>query len=131
MNPMINELKNYLLYANSSPVSYFLNGFNSAIILIGNKSSCKSRLLFSSDIAKDIASDRSIFGNMAQEIIRYTENQNISKPGNHPAFSLGISIADVTYSDLDKTEILLDLLRVKDNNNKNADIDMLSNVQIT
>ncbi len=130
-NPLTNELKNYLIYANTSPVSYFLNGFNAGLVTVGCRGSCKSRLLFGGDLALDTAANDSILCTLAEEVIRYADEQNASIKGNHPAYTLGLSIADVVYSDTDRTEILLDLLRVKDNNNKTGDLAALTNVQIT
>jgi len=126
-----NDLRNYAIYANTSPVSYFLNGFNSAILVFGLKASCKSRILFGGDIQVDSAANDSLVCTMMEEILRYTEQQNATNKGTHQLYTVGVSIADVVYSDTDRTEILLDLLRIRENDNKNSDINNLTNVQIT
>jgi hypothetical protein len=131
MNPISNELKNFLIYSNASPVSYFLNGFNTAIVMLGGKSSCKSRLLVGGEVSLETASNESIVCQLANEILRYAEHKNSLTQGNHPAYTVGLSLADIVYSDADKTEILTDLLRVQANDNKNADLDLLTNLQIT
>ncbi len=97
---------------------------------MGCKGSCKSRLLFGGDPGVDTASGDSVVCTIVGEVLRYAEEQNVSLKGNHPAYTVGVSMADVVYSDANRTEILLDLLRVKENANTNSDLSALTNVQI-
>ena len=130
-NPLSGELNNFLIYGNESPVSYFLNGYNTALVTFGAEGSCKSRLLFSKDIEQDLASKQSLVSTVVEEVLRYVDEKNKVIKGSQQAYALGLSLADVIYSDADKTEVLSDFLRVRDNDNANAELDALTNVQIT
>jgi hypothetical protein len=130
-NPLSAELKNFIIYDNASPTSYFLNGYNAALVLLAPEGSYKSRLLFSKDIELDVASRQSLVCTLVEEVLRFVDEKNKLTKGTHPAYALGLSLADIMYNDANKTEILTDFLRVHDNDNSNADLEMLTNVQIT
>lgn len=101
------------------------------MLVLGGKGTCKSRLIFGSSIDLNLTAHDSIFCTLMKEVLNYAEKENIGTDGNHLAVNIGISIADVVYNDADKTEVVTDLLRIKENDNKNADLDILTNIQIT
>ena len=98
----LQELYDTFIYANSSPVSYFLNGFNAILLTLGNTGrliyiyiyihiyigTCKSRTLFSEDLSSDLYSSRSVIGQLVQNVSTYCEiNRNI--------YQLGLSVGQI------------------------------------
>jgi len=115
-NKSCNELNDYFLYNNDSPVSYLLNGYNASMICIGIKGSCKSRILFGNNLREEIVYNDSLLCNLINELFKYSENT---------FYFIGISMGDLVYDG--RNETLFDLL----NSCTVKDIDGLINVQIT
>ena len=117
------DLLQYFIYGNSSPVSYLLNGFNAAIITNGYKGiyiyciyllgTSKSYTFLSEGMMmqSEPTPEDTLVTRVANELIKYVEEVNGKLGTSHPSIVLCVSLADVTYSDTDRTEILTDYLK--------------------
>ena len=120
----LNDLRDYFIYSNDSPTSYLLNGYNTAVICLGGKGSCKSRMLFGNNLTDELSDDNSLVCNLIEEIIKYVHTQN--SDAEDQIYTIGIAIAEININKMNHTEKLIDLI-----SGKNCkDVDSLTNVQI-
>jgi hypothetical protein len=114
------ELNDYLIYADESPVSYLLNGYDSVLITFANQSkhlerniiinnldTCKSRTLFSDDLNSPYFGSKSILAHIIKNVINFCDIQKKKH------LTLGISIAQIGFSYEKHSMKLVDLLSFK------------------